>query len=97
MKQSAWKRLVELINSFGPITYTPGITISRKYIMRNMKGFNSVTIDNYRLMLAKLGFLEHQHQGLYLIRVRIPEDLSCGEAWRKCGYHKGRKTNDKNN
>jgi hypothetical protein len=90
MKQSAWKKLVELINSFNttPLMHP---RVSRKYIMKTLQPCKGCTLDNYKLILMKLGYLKKVHAGVYEIMNRIPMSLTSEEAWKQCGYHKGKR------
>ena len=49
--------------------------ISRRHIMQSLRGYET-TIDNYRCILTKAGFLEIVSTGQYKILKKIPEDLS---------------------
>jgi hypothetical protein len=91
MEQSTWKKLIELINSFN-LTSKLRPIITRKYIKRHLAPtYPMVTIDNYRKILSRLGYLKSVHNGLYRIMKRIPDDLTTNKAWKQCGYHRKKK------
>jgi len=78
-EQSTWKRLVEYINSKQENEIILRAEM-RKYITKNGKNTTTTTLDNYRLILYRLGIIGWVTWGKYRKIKDIPTTLSSSKA-----------------